>query len=804
MKNNRLQGAMPRKRRLAKLFAYQPDYDKLKSMRVNARYFKLNGLLPGMKIVVPAVLLAYGLGFSSAQAGERRVAFVIGNSGYQTVPALPNPKNDATAVAAALKKSGFEVVSAIDVDRVGFDKALEKFVRSLGGADMSVFYYSGHGIQVGGDNRIIPTDAQLKSAADLEVETVSVNTIMSYMKSNSKLQLVFLDSCRNNPFPASSFLVGPEKQMLVAGVGLAEQRSSLGSLVAFSTQPGAVAIDGPGDTSPFTSSMVSHSFKLGIDVKTALTQVTDDVWKATEEKQKPWSSDSLGQAVFFKRPAVTLAPTNAVVASKEPAVKIAAAPAQDTPAAATAPANQIAEILSQALSQPHRIPIGVGQVAMLDNFPIVRAAGADQIEVAAVPKSGTLYLDGNPLGEGDVLNGEALRKVTFEPAIDSNEKVQEFELKVADASGSSSSSVVGKIEPFLVQCDEEAGEPLDLQGVTAGKLPNEINPEAAVAACTDAVAKFPSIARYKYQLGRAKLAAKNTKDAIALFKEAADGGHVRALSQLGYMAQGGYGRNQDLAEANMLFKSAAEKGDPYGMLDYGRNLSQGQGVTKDIEQGIRLLNKSVEMGHTYAMNELGSMYFYGKGVKLNPPRGVRFYEAALVRDDIYAMRNLAIAYQQGKGVAKDLQKAKSLFEKASEGGHPQAATDLGAMYFNGAGVAKDVAAAAKWYAIGAERGDHWAASNLAFIYAKGPANMRDVEKSVEFAALAVALDRYNETPKDKSFLKSLPAESKRSVIKNLIAQVGADNAQAGSDIDETLVLLSQQAWRARNPRMDLF
>ncbi len=778
--------------------------ESLSKMKMRTKFFHFNKLQRRFKFVFPAVLISSGLTMSAVEAGERRVAFVIGNSGYQTVPSLPNPKNDAAAVAQALKKSGFEVVSAIDLDRVGFDQAFKKFVRSLGGADMSVFYYSGHGIQVGGDNRIIPTDAQLKSAADLEVETVSVKTIMSYMKSNSKLQLVFLDSCRNNPFPASSFLVGPEKQLLVAGVGLAAQEGTLGSLVAFSTQPGAVAIDGQGDQSPFTASMVSHTFKLGIDVKTAMAQVTEDVWTATEQKQKPWSSDSLGQTVFFKRPAVKLAPAETIVASKEPAVKIAAAPSLDAPAVATAPANQIAEILSQALSQPRRVPIGVGQVAMLDNFPIVRAAGADQIEVTVVPKAGMLYLDGNPLSEGDVLNGEALRKVTFEPAIDSNKKVQQFELKVADSSGNTSTTVTGNIDPFVVQCDEEAGEPLDLQGVTAGKLPNEINPDSAVAACMDAVVKFPAVARYKYELGRAKLAAKDTVGALSLFKEAADTGHVRAFYQLGYMAQRGLGRNQDMSEANGLFKTAAEQGDPYGMLAYGRNLSQGRGVAKDLEIGIGLLNKSVEMGHTYAMNALGSMYYYGEGVKINPQRGVRFYEAGLARDDIYSMRNMAIAYQQGKGVKKDINKAKDLFAKASLGGHPQAPTDLGVMYYNGAGVAKDVAAAAKWYAIGAERGDYWAAANLAFIYAKGPAKLRNAQKAVEYAGLSVALDKFNATPKNRDFLKSLPAENKRSAIKQLIQQVGAENAQTDSDLDKTLVMLSQQAWVARNPRLDLF
>lgn len=645
------------------------------------RFLQFNTLQRRIGFVLVAVLIAFGFSMSVAEAGERRVAFVIGNSVYQTVPSLPNPKNDAAAVAQALKKSGFEVVSAIDLDRVGFDQAFQKFVRSLHGADISVFYYSGHGIEVGGDNRIIPTDAQLKSAADLEVETVSVKTIMSYMKSNSKLQLVFLDSCRNNPFPASSFLVGPQKQFLVAGVGLAPQEATLGSFITFSTQPGAVAIDGQGDQSPFTASILSHTFNLGIDVKTAITEVTDDVWKATQQKQKPWSSDSLGQAVFLKRPAITIAPTEPVIASKEPAVKIASAPSQDASSVAAAPTTQIADtqiadVLSQALSKPRRIPIGVGQVALLDNFPIVRAAGADQIVVTAVPKEGMLYLDGNPLSEGDVLNIETLRKITFEPVIDSNKKVQQFEMKVTN-SGAKAFTVTANIEPFVVQCDEEAGEPLDLQSVTVGKRPNEIIPHSAVAACMDAVSQFPSVVRYKFELGRAKFAAKDTTTALSLFKEAADKGYVRAYYELGYMAQNGFGETLNLSEANRFFKIAAEQGDPYGMSEYGRSLSQGSGVVKDLEKGIGLLSKSAEMGQTDAMNALGTIYYEGDGVKIDAQRGVRFFEAGLARDDINSMRNMALAYQQGKGVKKDVDKANDLFLRANLACQPLGPADLG-------------------------------------------------------------------------------------------------------------------------------
>ena len=169
------------------------------------------------------------------------------------------------------------------------------------------------------------------------------------------------------------------------------------------------------------------------------------------------------------------------------------------------------------------------------------------------------------------------------------------------------------------------------------------------------------------------------------------------------------------------------------------------------------------------------------------------------------MNNVGLAcLQGGGGVTKDVQKALALFKKASIGGHPKAATELGSVYFNGTGVPKDWAAAAQWYEIGADRGDAWAAAKLAFIYSKGPANLRDMDKAVRNAALAIALDKYNEVPKNKDVLKALPAEAKQKLIKAWVAELGADTAKTGADLDETLVLLAREVWRSHNPLIGQF
>jgi TPR repeat protein len=742
--------------------------------------------------------------FAANQEG-RRVAFVVGNSQYKNVPVLANPDNDARAVAAALTRAGFEVVSAFDLDRKAFDGEFHKFIRTLSGADVSLFYYSGHGIQIGGDNRLIPVDAALQTDMDLEVETIGVKTILGYMQSNSRVQAVFLDSCRNNPFPARSFLIGPDRES-TPQTGLAAQDAASGSLIAYSTQPGNVAVDGSGEFSPFTEAFLRHAFTLGLDLQSALMKVTQDVWTSTNQRQRPWTSYTLVEPLYLAKPSVVIAAANDAAAGTKTGKTVVIEPAPAEPAAIAGSdlAKNVAELMDEAFAKPRPVPIGVGPVAMLGDFPLFRGEPNVQVELAQTPSSGVLYLDGSALLAGSVLKPGNLRQVTYEPALGSEGSPVGLEWKVRQAADASGLPVEGKLAPFIVDCDREAGEPLDLQGVGPGKLPNEVDAAAAMAACSRAVEEFPNVARYKYQLGRAKLAAKEVAEALQLFDKAAGEGHTRALYQLGYMAQRGLGRAQDLVEAERLFARGAELGDPYAMLAHGRNLVFGRGVAADPDAGVKFLNRAVELGHTYAMNELGNMYYHGRAVKKNAERGVRFYEAALARNDIYAMNNMGLAYLDGEGVKKDTATALALFTRASEGGHPEAPGNIGRMYFNGSGIKKDLKQAVHWYEIGAERGDTWAASNLGWIFQNGPDRTRNIAKAALYYGFAVALDAYGRNPDAAAALKRLPEKAKAEAVKHLVAEIGNDGLETASDLDGTLVLLERKAWQRRNPRLDLF
>jgi TPR repeat protein len=712
-----------------------------------------------------------------AFAAGKRVAFVVGNSAYKAVPTLANPKNDAAAVSAALRKVGFEVVTAIDLDRAAFDKSVETFIRSLSDAELSVFYYSGHGVEVGGENRIIPIDATLSTEEALEVETISLQTIMMEMRNNSRAQLLYLDACRDNPFKVKSFLVGADQIKKQVGRGLAKEKISIGSLIAYATEPGNIALDGDEANSPFTLAVLRHSFDASVDVQTALMAVTRDVWKSTQERQRPWSNVTLTEPVFLND-----------------------GPKVPEPVELPLPTRKI-----EVSAKPSTIGLGAQNV-FADNVSDKAMADlpeATKFKLSKMPQSGTVSKAGETLSEGTEFDAAALATLKFEPSFTESGVVPELELDATTPNGEVLKLVV-KQNVEINLCDKEAGEPLDLQGTQNGVLPNEINVEKALVACETAVKDHPDVGRFVYQLGRAHLAAKHTDDANKYFAEAAKLGHVRALNQLGYMAQRGLGRDQNLEEANGYFKQAAEKGDPYGMLSYGRNLARGRGVKQNVEAGLKYLNHAVEMGHTYAMNELGGMYLYGEPVTANPKRGVRFYQASMARGDIYGIRNMGDAYLNGIGVEKDPLTALALFTKAAKGGHPYAPTDIGAMYYNGNGVEKNLDEAISWYEQGAERGNQQAAANLGWIFSKGPKDHRDVTRAVQYTALAVALDTYGKDKDSLSNLAALPDKSKSSAVKKLIATVGVDKIQTTDDLDQTLVLLSRKAWQTRNPRLDLF
>ncbi len=230
---------------------------------------------------------------------EKRVALVIGNSAYEHVPALANPKNDAADMADKLEALGFEVVRGSDLTLSDMRKTAREFTNKLEGADLSLFFYAGHGLQVNGNNYMAPVDARLGSYDDLDYEVLPMDLIVGAMERKTKVNLIFLDACRDNPL-AENLARSMGTRSGAVGRGLAKLGSGIGTLIAFATQPGNVALDGAGRNSPFTTALLKHLGTPGQDVTRDLIHVRRAVLEATQGKQVPWDNSSLTGEVILK------------------------------------------------------------------------------------------------------------------------------------------------------------------------------------------------------------------------------------------------------------------------------------------------------------------------------------------------------------------------------------------------------------------------------------------------------------------------------------------------------------------------
>jgi hypothetical protein len=234
-------------------------------------------------------------------AADKRVALVVGNSAYVQAAPLPNPVNDAGDMAKALTEVGFEVILGLDLKKPEFDAKVREFARALEKADVALFFYAGHGLQASGKNYLVPVDAALRVERDLDFEAVSVDFVLKQMEleREGKTNVVFLDACRDNPL-ARNLARSMGTRSTAVGQGLAQVQTGVGTFIAYSTQPGNVALDGQGRNSPFTAALTKGLKDPGRNLTSVMIEVRKDVLAATEGKQVPWDHSALTGEFYFQ------------------------------------------------------------------------------------------------------------------------------------------------------------------------------------------------------------------------------------------------------------------------------------------------------------------------------------------------------------------------------------------------------------------------------------------------------------------------------------------------------------------------
>ena len=545
-------------------------------------------------------------GLACSAAAEGRVALVIGNGGYKAVAALNNPPSDARDVGDALKALGFDVEVDVDADQARMRADIAAFAKKAEKADVSLFFYSGHGLQVSEHNYLVPVDAEFHVVDDIQTRTVAFDDVMAALARTSGLRLVFLDACRNNPV----------KNLALAqqGQGLAEAGESAGFFIAYATKPNFVAYDGAGRNSPFTQAFLAHVATPGEDISNLMIAVRNDVFAATGGEQVPWDSSSLTREFFF---------VGAGKGETTPEGLLWQAAAKDRDR------NLLAIYLDRYPKGPHAD----------DARSLFAQAGGERPPSASAENDLwrlTLSSRQRPLVE--------LYLARYPQGAHHDDAARLLEsVKGAEAASK---------DPGVV-CEKLATVPADATASAAGVDFATLASHAAQAidACRAAVQKRPDIAHYVALLARALYAGGQYEEAVADYRQAAQAGDARAMVSLALLMEAGDHVAKDIDGAYALYAKAAEKGNADGAINLGFALAQGKFVEKNVARAFELFKKASDWGSARATYDLAALTENGVGGR--PEDALNLFKKAASLGEATAHRAAAVLLDEGRHTTRD-------------------------------------------------------------------------------------------------------------------------------------------------------
>ncbi|MEM9581669.1 MAG: caspase family protein [Pseudomonadota bacterium] len=758
-------------------------------------------LTPGVAVAQNGMelerLLSNVPGFQASRAidvetrASKRYAVVIGNSTYTAIPSLPNAHSDANVMSDFFKQQGYDVHTHLDITKRGFEDTLRRILFDVDKDTEVVIFFAGHGFQIGSENYLVPVDADLDSIYDVPFEAVSLGSLVGIVGARARLQVVILDSCRDNPFAGKAAVTRIGNELREARTGFSSQAAPLNSMMIFSTSPGSVAFDGDGDNSPFTAALIEEATETpDALIKDVFEGVRRLVYQKTNGRQVPWDSSTLVEPASFglgnaiTKPILTSSIGQGITRGLARIVTVdTSTPAQATPiadATATLEVDFVPEV-----------EIGP---ALEDGLSI---SDTDVVRIDKQPETGRLVL-ADETGfqrnvEGETLTGADIRRLVL-----ANQSVQvpaaslkngllqdRIEITVNGAQ-----QVVGlSLKPDA--CDFEAGDHLDPDGMGLTRYANELRPELALAACEASLEREPENARFHFQKARALTALRQYDRAGEALERAKELGHTRAWQALGnhyyneVKRSGGRTTQKASEEVLKLYAQGVDRGDPYAFYSLGRQFMR-HGETNEIEiEGYDLMMRSLEVGHTFAMNELGYFYLNEESEFYDAERGLRYLRESAARDDIYGYNNMGLVYLRGMGgTPVDNAAAFDMFQKAADGGHPKGPYNLARMYRDGLVSGQpDLVSAVEWFSRGLERGDASSGGNASYLIAINEIDGFDMTDAAVLGAKAAALVSQGQVAQQsRDLITSYTEEALHSGTRRLMRDLGSD-IQPGLDFD---------------------
>ena len=465
-------------------------------------------------VVLVALVLA---GSASVELAARQVALVVGNSSYAHIGRLPNPENDAVDLSAALRRIGFEVTTELDANRVELTEALRAFTRRSAGADVSLVFYAGHGLEMDGINYLVPVDARLERDVDVRYETVTLDDLL-VSTVGARLRLVILDACRNNPLARSMQRTVASRSVSGGSFGqLDEDLLGDETLVAYAAAAGTTAADGTGRNSPYTSALLAHLDE-PLEILTLFRRVRARVLEVTNGEQRPHEYQSLLQEHYLSgAPAVEAVTVEAAA----PDVADVDVTEIDVAQLRTLAERGAADAQSELGRRYEAGRDGVERD--YDEAVSWYRRATEQGHAAAQAYLGFMYSAGRGVSQSDVEAVHWYRRSAEQ----------------GHALGQNNLGVMYRDSRGAPQ-DDEAAVQWFRRSAEQGNARGQTN------------------LGWMYREGRG--VGRDDEEAVRLFRQAADQGHAVAQTNLGWMYEQGRGVSRDRLEAARWYRLAADQG----------------------------------------------------------------------------------------------------------------------------------------------------------------------------------------------------------------------------------------------------
>ncbi len=699
-----------------------------------------------------------------------RVALVIGNSAYVNVNALPNPTNDARLIAEKLWQAGFEVIESTDADKATMLADLASFQSRLREGSEAVFYYAGHGVQIGGRNYLLPVSIAPTSVEDLKAQSVDAQMVVDIMSnSGAKLNLILLDACRNNPFnsisqddaakiASRSIALGGTKEDATRGLTLLSDVSSAGlaemtagkveTMISFATAPGTKALDGDGRHSPYTEALAANIDQPGLEIADLFRRVRAQVREATGGNQITWTTSTLESQFYFD-------PTG-----NDPRQTTTGMAVEGDTLGILPPERVVDRAFWRTIRDSKRKDAFEAYLSTMTDGAFRAEAAAALLALGGDPK---VFDQQDPLLPK--LRPTGTRQTQADAKADAVDSLTRAPVSVAigtaalplswgnaggwfwiaepprlgQITGTSGTTLGGGAVQWLTPGDRLAYQPKvgttggvdTFSGAVLGEggqtTPVKAQIETSIDAC-DIMAGNPYDSQ-RVTAGTRQFIIDLHYDAAIVVCEIAVANHPdvpRFWAELArsYRSAGRY------EEALTWQQKAVDAGYVNAMVYLGQMYLDGQAVPKDDAKAKQLFEAAAAKGETAAFTALAWIYRAGVGVPQDYAKALAYYREGASRGNDWAMTNIGEFYKEGYGVTADPAEAVRWYTAGAKSGELTAQTRLARMYQTGDGVEKDFAKARFWFETAASRGVPNALTRLGIIYEEGQGTDRDVDAAV--------------------------------------------------------------------------